>query len=224
MKKLFFVSLFVFVLQFGASAQNSEFNVRMKLANSGDFQSALVRFRNSFTRNLSAKKTAQIHYNIGVCLYRLNQADKAIAEFEQAIKLNPNYGKAFYALGMAFSDSKNFDEAEKAFRSSLKLSNNGETWFDLAIVFFELKKFDESAESFQNAIKFGSESIGASHNNLGVVYALKGNFELAEKQLIVAETLKFEEAKNNLQILRKAMITNNISLIAKLILKEKNER
>lgn len=222
MKRLLFVSLFVLILQFAAFAQSSEFNLGMNFAKLGDFQTALPHFQNSFTKNLSNKKLARIHYNIGVCFYQLKQTDKAVMEFERAINLNPNYEKAFYALGMAFSDLKNFADAEKAFRQTLKLSNNGETWFDLAIVLFELKKYDESAESFRSAIKFGSQSIGASHNNLGVVYALNGNFRRAENELEIAQKLNFEEAPSNLQILRKAMIKYDKTLVAKLILKEKN--
>jgi Flp pilus assembly protein TadD len=153
----------------------------------------------------------------------LKQADKAVMEFEKAVQNYPKYGKAFYALGMAQVDLKNWREAETAFRQSLKISNHGETWFDLALVLLELKKYDESAESFRKAISFGSEAIGASHNNLGVIYALNGDFGTAESELQTAAKLNFAEAKNNLQILRKAMILNEKTLLAKLILKEKND-
>lgn len=220
MKRLFFVSLFVIVLQFGAFAQISEFDSGMKSAKNGDFQIALSHFQNSINQKLSAKKLSQIHYNLGVCLYQLKQSEKAVAEFEQAINLNPNYEKAFYALGMAKTELKIWNEAETAFRQSLKLSNNGETWFDLALVLFELRKYDESAESFQNAVKFGSQAIAASHNNLGVIYALKGDLTLAKNELETAGKLNFEEAVKNLEILRQAIKTDDKTLISKLILKE----
>lgn len=213
MKKILCVSLFVLILQFAAFAQ---FDLGMKSAKAGDFQTALQHFQNSRNENLSAKKQAQIHYNIGVCFYQLKQPDKAVTEFEKAVRLYPNYEKAFYALAMANTDLKNFVEAETAFRQSLKLSNNAETWFDLAAVLFELKKYDESAEGFQNAIRFGSGGSGASHNNLGVIYALKGDFLKAESELKIAEKLKFEDAEINLEIVRKAMTLNDKSLIAKL--------
>ena len=221
MKRLFFVGLFVLILEFGAFAQKNDFDAGLMSAKSGDFQTALQHFQKAIDKNLSAKKLAQIHYNIGVCFYRLNHFERAVTEFEQAVRLNPNYEKAFYALGMAEKDLRNFAEAEKAFRQALKLSNRGETWFDLAVVFFELKNYDESAESFRNAIKFGSESVGASHNNLGVIYALRGDFWQAEKELEIAEKLNFAEAETNLDCLRRAMISNDMTLIAKLILKEK---
>jgi tetratricopeptide (TPR) repeat protein len=220
MRRIFFIGFFVLILQFGAFGQ---FDLGVKAANSGDFQTALQYFQSSIDKNLSAKKRAQIHYNIGVCFYRSKQADKAVIEFEKAVQNYPKYGKAFYALGMAQVDLKNWREAETAFRQSLKISNHGETWFDLALVLLELKNYEVAIESFQKAIQFGSASIGASHNNLGIIYALKGDFDLAEKELKTAEKLNFAEAKNNLQILRKAMILNEKTLLAKLILKEKND-
>ncbi|MEK7723935.1 MAG: tetratricopeptide repeat protein, partial [Acidobacteriota bacterium] len=182
---------------------------------------ALPHFQNLLDKKLSAKKLAQVHYNIGVCFYRLNQTNSAITEFKQAISLNPNYEKAFYALGMAFSDLKDFNDAENAFRAALKLSNNGETWFDLGLVLSEQKKYDEAFVSFQNAIKFGSVAASASHNNLGVISAWKGDFKLAEKEIELSKNLGFTEAENNLKILRKAMISNDKTLIGKLILQEK---
>lgn len=219
MKKLFLVSIFVLLLQFGASAQNNEFEKGLNLARNGDFQNALPYFQNSLNKKLSAKKLAQIHYNIGVCLYRLNQPDSAIIEFKQAISLNPNYEKAFYALGMAFSDLRQFEDAESSFQAALKLSNNGETWFDLGLVLSEQKKYDEAFASFQNAIKFGSVAASASHNNLGVIFAWKGDFVNAEKEIEISKILGFSEAENNLEIIRKSMISKDTNLMGKLISK-----
>lgn len=220
MKNLFLVSIFVLLLQFGVSAQNNEFEKGLYLARNGDFQNALPHFQNSFDKKLFAKKLAQIHYNIGVCLYRLNQPNSAITEFKQAISLNPNYEKAFYAIGMAFSDLSQFKDAETAFRAALKFSINGETWFDLGLVLSEQKKYDEAFSAFQNALKFGSVAASASHNNLGVIYALRGEFDLAEKEIEISKDLGFSEAENNLKIIQNAIISNDTNLIGKLISKE----
>lgn len=222
MKKLISISLFVLILQFAAFAQNNTFNLGLELAKSGDFQNALPHFQNAFEKNLSNKKIAQIHYNIGVCFYQLKQFDKAIAEFEQAVSLKKDYEKAFYALGMAYTDSQNWTKAEAAFRQTIKLSNgrNGEAWFDLGFVYVEQKNYDEAFTSFQKAIDFGSRAIPASHNNLGVIYAIKGNLPMANKEIETAKTLGFNGAQSNLEVLRQLTASNDKSLIANLIFKE----
>ncbi len=224
MKRLILVSLFVLILQIGTFAQSYEFGLGINLARSGNFQTALLYFQKSIDENLSARKLARIHYNIGVCFYQLKQAKQAVATFGEAIRLDPNYEKAFYALGMGQIDLKNWNEAETAFRQSLKLADgrNGEAWFDLALVLYESQKIDQTIESLNNAIKYRNNAIGASHNNLGVVLTLKGDFSAALREFERALKLNFAEAENNLRILRKAIITNDQSLIAKLTFKEKN--
>lgn len=221
MKRLIFTILFVLILQAGAFAQGLEFKLGLELARNGDFQNALQHFQKSVQANLSRQKLSQIYYNIGVCHYQLKQADTAVIEFEKATALNPNYEKAFYALGMAHSDLRNLEQSANAFRQAIKLSKgrNGEVWFDLAFVYVSQNKYDEAFQSFQKAIEFGSQSVGASHNNLGVIYAIKGNLEMANKEIEKAKNLGFSEAENNLEILRKAMNSNDTSLIAALIKK-----
>jgi tetratricopeptide (TPR) repeat protein len=214
MRKLLLVTLFTALFQFGAIAQSVEFQQGISSANSGDFQAALVHFQQS------EAKSAQIHYNIGACFYRLNQPNKAVIEFQKAIELAPNSGRLFYALGMTFVDLKNFSEAESAFLKAIRLDEkNGETWFDLALVFYEQKKFDESIVAFRNAIKFKSVAKSVSYNNIGVIHSLQGDNESAIKQIEIALKLNVPEAKTNLEILRN--IANEPKLTAKLIILEK---
>ncbi len=217
MRKLFLAWLFALIFQVGVFAQQSEFEKGIELAKRGDFQTALFHFQKS------EANSAQIHYNIGVCFYRLNQPDKAVIEFEKALQINPDYERAYYANGMALVDLKNFDEAEKDFLKAIRLDeNNGETWYDLAFVFYEQRKYDETIIAFRNAIKFKSVAKPVSYNNLGVIYALQGDFKSAKKQIEIALKLKVPEAKNNLEILRQISLANDKNLIGKLILKEKN--
>jgi tetratricopeptide (TPR) repeat protein len=170
MRRLFLVCLFTAILQFSVFAQADELQKGMNFANKGDFQSALVIFENSFKTNLSDKKLAQIHYNIGVCLYRLNQTNKAVTSFEQAVELSPKYEKAYYGLAMAQVDLKDFGGAETNFLKAINLNKtNGETWFDLALVLCEEQKFTEAINAFQNAVKFNSIAESTAKYNLEIL-------------------------------------------------------
>jgi tetratricopeptide (TPR) repeat protein len=221
MKRLIFAGLFVLILQFGIFAQNKDFDLGLKAAGGGDFQTALQHFKKAQDQNPSGKKLAQIHYNIGVCFYQLKYLANASSEFEQAVGLDPNYEKAFYALGMTEAELQNWYRAETVFQQTLKLSDgrNGEVWFDLAFVYVGQRKYDEAFASFQNAIKFGSKSAAAGHNNLGVIYAIKGNLQRAGDEIEMAKDLGYQGAENNLAVLRRFIETNDKSLIANLILR-----
>lgn len=212
--------LMFLVLQLSAFAQNTVFDSGMKSAQAGDFQSAIVYLRNSLTKSLSTQKRAQTHYNIGFCFFQLKQLDKAVVEFEQAVSLNQNYEKAFYALGVAYSDAQNWSRAENALLKSLKLAGgrSGEAWFDLAVVYVGQKKYDEAFAGFQQAIKFGTVAAPASYNNLGVIYAMNGDLQLGLKEIERAKNLGDGAAEDNLEVLRSIIKSGDQSLIAKLIL------
>jgi len=209
MRVLFFIFL---VFTFSVAAQNpalkKSFDEGIETARTGEFEKAA----NKFQRVLlvaEAEKTndgflAKVRFNLGVCFYRLKETEKSIGEFTEAIKLSRReYGRAFYALGMAHSDLKNFREAENAFRNALNLNkNDGETWFDLGAIYLQKKDFEKAETAFQNAVKFQSVSSFEAHNNLGVISALRHEFDLAEKHFEAALKLsenKFETARKNLR-------------------------
>ncbi len=167
MRKLFLTVLLTVILQVGVFAQADEFQTAINFAKNGDFQNALVSFRKVETIGLSDRKLSQIHYNIGVCFYRLNQANKAVTSFEKSIELFPKYEKAYYGLAMAQVDLKDFGSAEANFLKAINLNKtNGETWFDLALVLCEQEKFTEAINAFQNAVKFKSIAESTAKYNL----------------------------------------------------------
>jgi tetratricopeptide (TPR) repeat protein len=192
MKRIIFsifviLSAFVFSVSAQTTAQTA-FEKGMSSANGGKFETALSEFQTSlaFAENADASDNfrAKIHFNIGVCFYKLKQNAEAVREFEQAVKLKKgDYEKAFYALGMAQAELKNWDEAEKAFRGAIGSNKqNGEAWFDLAFVYLAQENYELAQTAFQKSIELKSVDSSISHNNLGVILALSGDVNAAVKQ------------------------------------------
>lgn len=209
MRVLFFIFL---VFTFSAAAQTpalkKSFDEGIETARNGEFENAVKKFQRVLliaeTEKTGDDFLAKIHFNLGACFYRLQETEKSIGEFAEAIKLSRReYGRAFYALGMAHSDLKNFREAEAAFRDALNLNkNDGESWFDLGYVYLQKKDFEKAETAFQNAVKFKSVSSFEAHNNLGVIFALRHEFDQAEKHFEAALKLsenRFETARKNLR-------------------------
>lgn len=214
--------IFVIALAVSASAQESKiarlFNEATQQANAREFENAMAIYQKtlSIAANERAEFRAKIHFNIGVCLYQTERRAEAVAQYENAVRLNPKYEKAFYALGMAQFELNNLPEAEKAFKESLSINRkNGETWFDLAFVYLQQKDFDAAETAFQNAVKFGSVAESDAHNNLGVIFALRRDFEAAEKQFKLALG-NSAEAEKNLRFCRFYKEKNFSELIGKL--------
>lgn len=226
--RVLYVILIICVWSLAAQTPNVKmsFDAGTQNARNGRFEKAIENYRQALLlAEIERPKDdflARVHFNIGVCFYRLKQPEKAAAEFNEAVKLSEGtYQKAFYALGMAQKDLGNLQKAEIAFRNALKIEKtDGEAWFDLALVRLLKKDFEAARAAFENAVKFKSIAAADAHNNLGVIFALKYEFDSAEKQFETALKIsngKSSPARNNLQFCRTYRKKNQIKdLIAAL--------
>ncbi|CAN5721331.1 hypothetical protein BH24ACI1_BH24ACI1_07590 [soil metagenome] len=204
---------------------NQIFDEGTQAARVGNYENAIENYRRAIllaeVETVTDNFLAKIHFNIGVCLYKLKQTTEAAEEFTEAIKLSRrSYQKAFYALGMAQSDLKNWREAADAFREAINLKKkDGEAWFDLGLVLLEEKDFESAEKAFRNAIKFKSIGAADAHNNLGVILALRTDFPSAEsefKTALIESNGKSVEASNNLRFCKLYKRSFNQNLLAKL--------
>ena len=203
------VLFFILVLAFSASAQtpfaSQTFESANLAAQDKRYESAIEKYRATIlhaeTERLNDKFLAKIHFNIGVCFYHLKRKSEAVAEFTEAIKLSKRgHQQAFYALGMAQKDLKNWRKAKNAFRDALRIKkDDGEAWFDLGLVYLEEKDFAAAAKAFENSIKHKSVNSADAHNNLGVIAALGNDWNFAEKKFETALANNSVEAFGNLQ-------------------------
>lgn len=230
MKRLFlsiFVILTISVLSAAAQslATRRAFEKGLELANAAKFETALDSFKRSQTladiEDAAANYRAKIHFNIGVCFYRLKQNGKAAREFEEAIRLaNGDYEKAFYALGMAQAELKNWSKSEEAFRGAIRLNKrNGEAWFDLAFVYLAQNDYDAAKQAFQKSVELKSVASMIGHNNLGVILAINGDIDSAVREFETAlkkSNGKFAVAERNLQFCKALGQNFSQDLVAKL--------
>lgn len=226
MRSLFFILV---IFTFSASAQTSFvkqiYDKATSAAQAKQFEMAIADYQKILlfaeTENQSDDFLARVHYNIGICFYHRRQTIEAINEFNEAVKLSRgNYQKAFYALGMAETNLKNWNNAESAFRAAIKLKKtDGEAWFDLAFVYLAAKNFDAAEAAFANSIKYKSVAAADAHNNLGVIFALRHEFAFAEREFETAinqSNGKSVEARNNLEFCKFFKLNSNPNLLAKL--------
>jgi tetratricopeptide (TPR) repeat protein len=70
--------------------------------------------------------SASATFNQGVILWNAGKIPEAKAQFEQAVKLDPNMAEAHYWLGMAMVNAGNTAEAKPHFETYLKLAPTGQ--------------------------------------------------------------------------------------------------
>lgn len=226
-----FTFIFTVALSFtiSVSAQttltNRAFETGTRAAQAKEYERAITDYRRAILFSETEKQNndflARTHFNIGVCFYKLKQTAESVEEFNEAIKLSKkSYQKAFYALGMAHKDLRNWQKAEIAFRRAIELkTDDGEAWFDLAFVFIRQENFDHAEKAFQKSIKYKSIASADAHNNLGVIFALRHEFDSAENEFQAALEVsngKSILARNNLQFCKSYKRNSNQNLLAKL--------
>jgi tetratricopeptide (TPR) repeat protein len=190
------VCVLVLVFTLSASAQSASvkqlFGEAAGLASAGKFASALGKYQlvleKSKGESISPTLRARVHYNLGVCEYRLGRPERAVGELETAIELRGgDYPQAFYALGMAEAARADWPKARAAFVRVLASDNrNAEAWFDLAFAHIGERNFESAELAFRNAIANGSVDSPFGHNNIGVILAARGDIAGAKKEFETA--------------------------------------
>lgn len=71
---------------------------------------------------LKLKPSASVHYLLGALYYDAGQHKRAIEHLEQATELDPQYGEAFYQLGLLCLEMKWLRKAQRCFKTAQTLN------------------------------------------------------------------------------------------------------
>lgn len=213
--------LLVLILVFCANAQSpaikNHFDSGTGYAKQGDHESALRHYLAALELSkvspLSRELSARLHYNLGVCEYRLGRSDAAVSYLETALNLSSgSYVNAHYALGMAELSRENWSRARVAFLTEIKKkAYNAEAWFDLAFAYIGENNDQKAEAAFRKAIELNSVDAAVAHNNVGVLLARRGEFEEAAREFELAVRISskpFREAEENLEFCRRIQTRN----------------
>jgi tetratricopeptide (TPR) repeat protein len=100
-----------------------------------------------------AQKTAEDYFTSGNIHYENNNFDKAIADYTQAIKLNPNFAEAYYFRGNSYSyndSDKTIADYTEAIRLNPRYVN---AYFSRGNAYFWNKDYDKAIADFEAVLK-----------------------------------------------------------------------
>ncbi|HAC65178.1 MAG TPA: hypothetical protein DCF68_17020, partial [Cyanothece sp. UBA12306] len=105
--------------------------------------------------------------NYGNQLWRLKQTEQAIAAFQKAIKLNPNFGEAYYGLGLSYFQQGKIGEKDEtdpkavaAFEQAIALNPYfKQAWTQKSYALQDLGKYEEALAAIEQGIKISSDDF-----------------------------------------------------------------
>jgi protein O-mannosyl-transferase len=122
------------------------------------------------------------HCSLGVAFFEKGQLDDAVAQYQKALEINPNYVAAHYNLGNALFRKGQLDEAIAHFQKALEINpKDAEAHINLGNALLQKEQFDEAVGQFQQAVEINPNDAEA-HYDLGNALFQKGQLEEAVGQ------------------------------------------
>jgi tetratricopeptide (TPR) repeat protein len=112
--------------------------------------------------------------NCGNALHALKRSDEALACYDRALALRPDYAEAHYNRGNVLGGLKRFDEAVASFDRALSLRPAyAEAFCNRGVVLYALRRFEEALASYDRALALRPDYIEALCNRGNALAALK---------------------------------------------------
>jgi len=154
--------------------------------NLGKAQKALKKYEDALC-SYSKCISLNIHYadaynNRGsVYLENLQEPEKALIDFQNFLKIQPNVWNGFYNIANCYSELKEYEEAIKHYDRALELNpNNPDIHLSCGVTYYKLEQYEEALKSYGHALELNPNNADV-HFSRGVTYYELGQYEEALK-------------------------------------------
>jgi len=111
--------------------------------------------------------------------YYKRNYDLAIADYTEAIRLNPNYALAYNCRGVAYSYKGDYNSAIADYTKAIRLDSNYDTaYYDRGVAYAKKGAYDSAIADLTTAIVLDS-NFALAYNNRGTTYCNKGDYDSA---------------------------------------------
>jgi len=148
----------------------------------GDFNNTLKYYDKTLKYYPAEFKPDHLLGTIGFVYVNMENYDKAIEIFQKILDLNPDVfyeQNAYTYIGEAYAFKGDYESAKSYFEKAVHLRKDSDrAFFGLGYACFHLKEYDLAELSYTMALQANHLHERANHN-LGLTYAIQGNFQKA---------------------------------------------
>jgi tetratricopeptide (TPR) repeat protein len=107
--------------------------------------------------------------------------DRAIADYTQAIRLNPNYSVAYANRANVYADRKDYNRAMSDWTQALRIDpNDVEVYLNRGYTYLDMKEYDKAITDFNEVIRLNSNiANGRAYYFRGMAYYNKKDYDRA---------------------------------------------
>jgi len=129
--------------------------------------------------NTSDLERSWVALNQGYAAYERKDFDRAISDFSEAIRLNPNYALAFNRRGLAYGKKKEYDRAIADYSEAIRLDPKDASAFNRrGMTYDDKKEYDRAIADYSEAIRLDAKNADL-FNNRGFAYLGKKEYDRA---------------------------------------------
>ena len=146
-------------------------------------ENTLVVIRDNENTNRNSTEIAdlkvQSHYNLGLASYHSGQIEKAIATYQKAIQLEPNFADAYGGLGVIYWRTGDLDAAIRHCQKAIKIApENIEFHKNLTRIYWQKGMYDAAAVGYRIILELNPSDENALHH-LSLILLSKQEYDEA---------------------------------------------
>jgi tetratricopeptide (TPR) repeat protein len=126
------------------------------------------------------------HNVLGIGYFYRLKFDEAMREYQEAVRLKPDFIEAYYNMGLIYKEQKNYVEALSMFLkvtsiSAFDAAQFSKTYNEIGICYAEMGQSDQAIEALASAVKISPDST-EFRNNYAFALRTSGNLQEALKE------------------------------------------
>jgi lipoprotein NlpI len=147
----------------------------------------------------TGRNLAVVYYSRGLAYYDKGDDDRAIAEYNEAIRLDPKFAYAYSSRGLAYDHKGDLERASPDYDEAIRLDPKyAQALFYRGNAYYQKGDDDRAIADYNEAIRL-SPKFAYAYNNRGTAYDHKGDDDRAIADFNEAIRLdpKFAQAYSN---------------------------